>query len=585
MLLALVVGVAASWWSWRERLNHGPERAAAAARALAIAAVVLLLLDPGIAGRVARQRPVVLLDNSVSMHARGGQATAAARLAASLGDTVTFGELVAGEPGSRVGLGGALAAAMTGGRRVVLVTDGEIADTAAIPPAVRAALTVHVLPRAGGPDQALTEVRAPSRLSVGDTLWVEVAAQRTPDAADSVRIEVRSGAELLMAGTLRFGTAVRGRIRLASRLPGGFSGAHWVEVVRSGAADSEPGDDIRWLRLTVAPSPAVVVLAASPDWDARFLYQTLRDVIDAPVRGYAQLERGSWRRMDDLRRVSTAEVLGAARAADLLAVRGDVTAWQRVGHARLLWAPSALEGDWYVGGGGASPVAGAFVGVPLDSLPPAIAVTPLDNAGAAEWVGATAQLARRGAAVPILTGTVDPGGRVVRLGADGLYRWAFRGGVADQLWRGLIASAAAWLLAAPRQDGARAIPIQAVTERGRPVRFRWTAPLPAVPLAVQLDGGDAVRHDTLSFDAAGEAAIALPPGRYRYTLEGGASGQLAVEPYSDELLPAAVTLVAHEATVAPTPTRGSLREAWWLFALAAAGFILEWLLRRRFGLR
>lgn len=586
LLIALVVGSAAAWWSWRERLDHGPERVAAVSRAFAIAALVLLLLDPGIARRVLRERPLVLLDNSVSMHATGGQAAAAARLAASLGDTVSFGELAPGEPGTRIGFANALSAGMTGGRRLVLVTDGELADTGAIPPDARAALTVRLLPRARGADQALAEVRAPSRLSAGDTLWIEVVGSRTSDASDSLRIEVCSEQDLLLvAGTLHFAGATRARLRLAAPLPASLTGAHWLDVKRVGEADGEPGDDIRWLHVTVAPSPAVVVLASVPDWDARFLYQTLRDVADAPVRGYAQLERGSWRRMDDLRRVPASEVAAAAKAADLLAVRGETDTWRRVGRARLLWAPATVAGDWYVGAGGASPVAGAFVGAALDSLPPATAVTAIDLSGPTAWVGATAQLSRRGAAVPILAGENGAAGREVRIGADGLYRWAFRGGVSDQLWRGLIATSAAWLLAAPSVDGARAAPVAVVTERGRPVRFRWTASGRPEPLALRIEGAALSRDDTLNFDGNGEASLALPSGRYRYTLEGKAGGALAVEPYSDELLPAMPTLREQSATVAPLSGRGSLREGWWLFAIAAFGFILEWLLRRRFGLR
>ncbi|MES2125317.1 MAG: hypothetical protein V4503_11590, partial [Gemmatimonadota bacterium] len=90
---------------------------------------------------------------------------------------------------------------------------------------------------------------------------------------------------------------------------------------------------------------------------------------------------------------------------------------------------------------------------------------------------------------------------------------------------------------------------------------------------------------TLNFDGNGEASLALPTGRYRYTIEGKAAGVLAVEPFSDELLPSAPTLREQTASAAPPSGRGSLREGWWLFAIAAFGFILEWLLRRRFGLR
>lgn len=584
-LVAAGAGGVAAWWGWRDRLDSWAGRAGAAARGIAVAALVLLLLNPGIPGQVLRGRPRVLLDNSVSMHAAGGNATAAAALAASLGDTTSFGELAPGEPGAHDALADALSGALAGGRRVVVVTDGEIHDTSALTSELRATVTVRLLPRSHGVDFAVTEVRAPSRLVVGDSLWAELELLRSPDAPDSTSVEVRSGELRLLQGVVRFQGAERARVRLAAALPAGFSGPHWLEIARIGAADAEPGDDVRWWRLEVTPTPGVVVVATAPDWDSRFLYRTLIDVVEAPVRGYVQLEPGAWRRMDNLRRVASSEVLAAARAADLLAVRGDVAPWQGLGRARLLWAPSELTGDWYIASGPASPVVGAFSGVALDSLPPASAVTALESPGSNGWIGATARLARRGSEVPVLIGREGAGGRTVTVGADGLYRWAFRAGASEQVWRSVVAGAAAWLLAAPGREGARAVPVLAVTQRGRPVRFRWIAATAATALPVRLERDNEVRLDTLRFDGSGEASLALGVGRYRFLAEGGGSGNFAVEPFSEELLPAAVTLPEHEATMNPTPIIRTLREAWWLLAVALLGFVIEWSLRRRFGMR
>lgn len=584
-LAALAVGGGFAWWSWRDRLGGGIERTAAAARALGIAAVVLLATNPALGSRVFGGRPLVLLDNSVSMHAAGGRASDAAVLAASLGDTVSFGELAPGEPGAQPALADALRGTVVAGRPVILVTDGEIAEAGDLPTALRAAISVRVVARTRGPDLALVEVRAPARLSAGDTLWVEVDATRTSDAPDTARIEVRSGVRPLLQGTVHFGGAGRASIRLSGVLPMAMIGEQWLSIVRIGDADSEPGDDVRWWRLHVTPTPGVVVLAATPDWDARFLYRTLREVVESPVRGYVQLQPGSWRRMDDLRRVSLREVNAAARGADLLAVRGGTAGWQAIGRARLLWAPSAMSGDWYVGAGHASPVAGAFVGAQFDSLAPASGATPLAAPAEGGWVGLTARLARRGAEVPVVIGRVDAGGRTVVVGADGLYRWGFRGGVSEQLWRGLIASSAAWLLASPETEGARAVPVSPVTQRGRPVRFRWVAASAATPVPIRFDVDGRVRADTLRFDGSGEAAVALPTGRYRYVLEGGGGGSLAVEPFSNELLPAPVTLAAQTATVTAAPLQRSLREVWWLWVVAVISVVVEWSLRRRLGLR
>jgi hypothetical protein len=72
---------------------------------------------------------------------------------------------------------------------------------------------------------------------------------------------------------------------------------------------------------------------------------------------------------------------------------------------------------------------------------------------------------------------------------------------------------------------------------------------------------------------------------YRYALAPGGTGTVAVEPYSDELLPRPVALASHEARAARASTTRSAREWPWLFALAVAGLAGEWVARRRLGLR
>ena len=68
-----------------------------------------------------------------------------------------------------------------------------------------------------------------------------------------------------------------------------------------GAGDREPRTDTRLHLITVAPTPGVVLVAAPGDWDSRFLYQTLREVAQLPVRGYVRLDADRWRTMGDLR--------------------------------------------------------------------------------------------------------------------------------------------------------------------------------------------------------------------------------------------------------------------------------------------
>ncbi len=586
VVVALVAGGALAWWSYRGRTAQRLAMAAAGCRALGTALLVLLVLNPTLSSRLLTQRPLILLDHSISMLAQRGQASAARVAAAALGDTVAFGDLAPGEAGGRSLLGTALPSALASGRPVTVVTDGEIGDTDALPAELLAATTVRLFPRGLGDDVALVEIRGPERLAAGDSLHLRIEARRVGTGPDSTRIEIRDGAQLVRAATITLGTTGRGVVDLAMSLPASSVGLRWLEIRRIGVADAEAGDDLRWWAVRVTPSPGVVVLASAPDWDARFLYRALRDVTEAPVRGYAQLQPGQWRRMDDLRRVPAAEVQAAARAADLLAVRGEVDAWRHSGRARLLWPVAAMAGDWYLAPTAASPVAGGFAGGDADSLPPAVAVTPLGAEATSAWVGATARLARRGSEVPVIGGRHGTDGRTVTFGADGLFRWGFRGGVSEQVWRALVADAAAWLLATPDSVSAAVRPIALVTQRGKPVRFRWVGGGTPAPVVITLTDSARSRADTLRFDAGGEAALPLPVGRYRYLVAaGGGSGDFGVEPYADELVPAPVTLAERRATVAAVSTGRGAREWPVLFLLIVLAFGAEWLLRRRLGMR
>jgi hypothetical protein len=583
--LALLIGAGLAWWSYRTRLNEPLVRLAAVGRLLGAAALVLLVLNPTIAARFLVARPLVLLDNSISMHAAGGRAEEARAMARDLGDTTTFGEAAPGEPGGTSVLAEVLPAALATGRPVTVITDGEISDAAMIPADLLAATRVRVLPRPEGDDVALREVRGTTRVTVGDSLHLEVEVQRLGAGADSVVVELRDGDRVLGRSAIRVGPTGRGRGRLVVTLPATSSGLRWLEVHRVGAADQEAANDVRWWPVRVTPSPGVVLLAATPDWDARALYRSLRDLTETPVRGYVQLQPGQWRRMDDLRRATVAEVNAAARAADLLAVRGDVEAWRTVGRARLLWPVAPMAGDWYLAPSAASPVSDALAGVANDSIAPAVAITPLDAEATRSWVGAAARLARRGSAVPVIGGREDRAGRTATIGADGLYRWAFRGGASEQHWRAMVADLSAWLLATPDSVSAAVQPLALVTQRGRPVRFRWTGSAAPVTTGITLRDSVGSRSDSLRFDGAGTAAIILPVGRYQYALSGGGEGVVAVEPYSDELVRGPRTLVEQDATVAPVQT-GRGAQAWWpLFAIAMLSFGAEWLLRRRLGMR
>ena len=82
IVVALVAGGALAWWSYRGRTAQPLAMAAAGCRTLGAALLVLLLLNPTLAARLLTQRPLILLDHSISMLAQRGQASAA-RVAAA----------------------------------------------------------------------------------------------------------------------------------------------------------------------------------------------------------------------------------------------------------------------------------------------------------------------------------------------------------------------------------------------------------------------------------------------------------------------------------------------------------------------
>lgn len=577
---AILVAAALAWWPWRGAPSSPLSHAGRALRFVAILALLLLALDPGIRAALGRQRPLVLLDNSVSMHATGGRADSALALASSLGEVMAFGEMAPGHPGAGSRLGEALAAATSSGRPIVVVSDGEFSDAGQIPADLLAQASIVVLPRPTAPDVAIIDVRMPARLGAGDTLHAEITVRATPPRPDSVRIEVRDSGRVLASGVARFSEDGIGSLVVRAAWPEGITGERRLEVVRVGDVDAEPLDDVRIRRITVSATPGVVVLASLADFDARFLYSTMQQVLETPVRGYVQLAPDNWRRMDDLRPVPGAEVMRAARGADLLAVRGDTTPWRSAGRARLLWPDGEVEGDWYATPSTApSPLVGAFVGIESDSLPSLPAAGTITGA---DWIALTARQARRGTDHPIIAGR-ESGGRTVVIAASGLYHWAFRGGQAEQAWRAVLGQAAAWLLAAPPAPGATVRVLDPVTERGRPVRLQSSPG--ARPMPIVARRGDQSVSDTLRFDAEGTALLPLPPGEWRWEAGDGSSGVVEVERYAAEVVPSAPSVESQEADVAPVPARRSLRELLPFFAFALAAFLGEWVIRRRLGMR
>ena len=563
-------------------------------RAIAWAALGLLLLNVSCPVAGVPRRPLVLLDASLSLSAPGGRWVEARDSATRWGEVRRFGD----ERGSddtlpdrgRSLLGPALIASSASDRPVIVVTDGEIEDAGDLPPDLLPRVAVRLFPRTVRPDLALTRVTGPMRVTAGDSIPLELEVQAVGGAtADSVVVEAALGGKRLAARTLRLRNgSARGRLAFASSAVG--PGEHVLRVSLVGAGDAEPRTDTRLHVVSVAPTPGVVLLADPADWDSRFLYRTLREVAQLPVRGFARVDPDRWRSMADLSIVPMETVRQAARRADLLIQMGPAGSLAEGTTARGVWSwpagsdTSALAGDWYLSAADASPVAGAFLGQPVDSFPPAIQLTPRQPRPG-DWVALSAQLGRRGAPRPAVFGRETGRVRRVDVAVDGLWRWAFRGGSSEQSYRTWVAATASWLLGGADSARGSARLVRAVVSNGRPVVFEWTAPGPPAALGVAWSGEGAPRADTLRFDGGGHATVWLAPGEYRYRLAGGGGGTVAVEEYSEELPPRPLALSPHEARQAVSAGRRAARDWLWLFGLAVAALAGEWIARRRLGLR
>lgn len=599
MLFVLVVlaafGLAAFTYLGLERLGR---RAwvPLACRGIAWAALGLLLVNVSCPVTAAPLRPLALLDASLSMTAAGGRWVEARDSAARSGEVRYFGD-ERSSPDSvpvrgRSRLAPALLAASASDRPLIVVTDGEIEDLRDIPPDLLARSTIKVLPRVAQPDLAITRISGPNRVSAGDSLFLDVEVQPAGgSAADSVRVEVFSGTKRLASRPVRLKGEAGGKTRIPILSSALSPGDQLLRVTLAGGGDAEPRTDTRLHLVRVAATPGVVFLASPADWDSRFLYRTLRDVAQLPVRGYVRFDGNRWRSMGDLRPVSADVVQRATRRADLLILKGGVAQFADGASARGIWRwPSGesgeaqLAGDWYLTEGAASPLAGAFLGQPVDSFPPSVLLTPMQT-GPRDWVALLAQLGRRGPERPAIFGREEGKVRRVTVAVEGLWRWPFRGGSSEQSYRSLVAATASWLLSGADSAEGAARPVQAVVANGRPVIFEWLGSGPPVAQPVVWSGAAGRKTDTLRFGGDGRGQVWLPPGEYRYRLPGGAVGTVAVEEYSEEFLPRPVSLPAREGRAARPAARSTAREWLWLFGICVLGLSGEWLARRRLGLR
>ena len=576
-------------------------------RGVAVLALILLVWNPASSRLLpAGDQPLVLLDASLSMNGAPWRAAldSARNFARRRAVVWRFGTAVtafdtAPPAAGASHLAPALEAAAGRAGEVVVVTDGEIDDVAAIPADLLRRPRVIVQPRAPFFDAYVASVEGTRHLTRTDTIRLRVSygvagirgsglggGARNASIVASVADRRLTSQRVTLPDSGTLSTEVTFPV---SRIPN--PGWAVLEVRLDGVGDAEPRDDSRQFVVDVSLEPAAVIFASPPDWETRFLARTLGDVARVPVKVFVETEAGRWRDGATLAPVATSVLTSAAVNARLVIAMGEpaharaFTGGSR--NAVLLWPTNGQPGDWYVERPLSSPFTAALAGVTWDSLPPATAVVAqTHDSSPATSVALVARLARRGQPRPIVTLEERSGERIATVRAAGLWRWAFRGGAAQEGYRSVVAALVDWLL---RERGAgnrqRAAPVALEAPNGLPIVWRWTSPDTSRPLAITLRSDDTTRTDTLRFDAAGRAELLLPPGVYRYALTGGPEkGVVAVETYSDEWLPHTPALSAQPGEATSRFASIGLRDRWWLFLIAIAALATEWALRRRQGL-
>jgi len=594
-LLALAIGivVALIQYGARDPRSGGANLIAALLRVGAVTLLVALLLD----APSARARPVstwAALDASLSMNRGDSTVWRAAsdtirRVGADsvflFGDSVRRGNSTGPPLDLSTQLRPAVERALGAGHPLIVVTDGEIDDPDAargLPAGSRIVVLAHSVRR----DLAVASIDVPRAVVSGDTIETRVGVVAGSGGARAgsltIALEGKTIATLPVDSLAPFAERT---IVVRSKLEGS-GGPSILRAIVASPGDAEPRNDTASVAIDLSRAATAVFVSTSPDFDARYALAVLRGSLGIPTRGFFRVAPGEWRIEGALTPVGEAEVRQAVREAPVAIIHGDTAAFGPPRSITLgplaLIVTTSTEGEWYPSAAPASPLAPALSGLVWDSLPPVGIAT---NPPKGTWQGVEARRGRGDERKPILVGSDEPR-RVAIVAASGLWRWRFRGGVASDAFTALWGSIFDWL-AAERADHRAAVPDDRMLRAGDPVRWRRGSPTDSV-VSVALHQRGTSRVDSLTLRFGGSASVVetqpLAPGIYDATTRGG-SALLAVNPSREWLprpprVPAGAVRGALSADVGPR-----LRTAGWAYALAILLLCVEWILRRKRGMR
>jgi len=594
-LLALAVGivVALIQYGARDLRSGGPSMVAALLRVAAVTLLVALLLD----APAARSHPVstwAALDASLSM-TRGDSAVwraagdtirrAGAESVFVFGDSVRRGNPANAPSDLSTQLRPAVERALGAGHPLVVVTDGEIDDPDAargLPAGSRIVVLAHQVRR----DLAAASIDVPRAVVSGDTIEARVGVAAGSGGARAgtltVALEGRTIATVPIDSLPPFGERT---IVVRSKLEGS-SGPSILRAIVASPGDGERRNDTASVAIDLSRAATAVFVSTSPDFDARYALAVLRGSLGIPTRGFFRVAPGEWRIEGALTPVPESDVRQAVREAPVAIIHGDTSAFGPPRSITLgplaLIVTTSTEGEWYPAAAPASPLSAALSGLVWDSLPPVGIAT---NPPKGTWQGVEARRGRGDERKAIVVGTDEPR-RVAIVAASGLWRWRFRGGVASDAFTALWGSIFDWL-AAERADHRAAVPDDRMLRAGDPVRWRRGSQTDSV-VPVTLHQRGSTRVDSLTLRFGGTASVVetkpLAPGIYDVTTRGGGA-LLAVNP-SREWLPRAPRVPAGAVRGAISADVGPrLRTAGWAYALAILLLCVEWILRRKRGMR
>jgi hypothetical protein len=185
----------------------------------------------------------------------------------------------------------------------------------------------------------------------------------------------------------------------------------------------------------------------------------------------------------------------------------------------------------------------------------------------------------------VIAGSEQPR-RVVVVTGSGYWRWRFRAGASTEAFAALWGGVFDWM-AAGGDDRRGAVPAAAWARAGDQIVWRRGARRDSAVSVVLRNSGTA-RVDTVMLRFPGSATLAESPplaaGEYDITVPGGRT-RLVVS-VAREWLPRRPTVASGDkGTARPSGLAPRLRDAWWAYVLALAALCMEWLVRRRAGLR